>query len=267
MIFNTGGGQPLNFKVVGGTAAPAAPAENTVWVNTDAQITSWAFAPAQPESPAGGMVWIATGTNSTLAFNALKKNSIMVYPQSARQYVGGAWVSKEAQIFQGGSWISTIPYLYRSGDGCEALTGGWQARAWAASSYFTAAAPTLTRNSANMVGSLTGAANALRSGVVECIRDIDLTGYDSIKIECSATGWSGSTVEGVVFCVCDRTGTYILDRIPARLDIIPAGTGSASRAVRELDVSNVTGTWDVCLALITTESYTSSVTVHNIWLE
>ena len=46
-----GGGASLNFKVVGGTAAPASPKENTVWVNTSTAITGWAFCMEEPETP------------------------------------------------------------------------------------------------------------------------------------------------------------------------------------------------------------------------
>ena len=84
-----GGGNPLNFKVVGGTEQPANPKENMIWVNTDQKITGWVFSAEQPTEPAEGMVWIATPSPNTIAFNALKKNTVMVYPNAATQYVSG----------------------------------------------------------------------------------------------------------------------------------------------------------------------------------
>ena len=45
---NVGGGTSLNFKVVGGTSAPSNPKENTIWVNTDKEITSWHFGTEEP---------------------------------------------------------------------------------------------------------------------------------------------------------------------------------------------------------------------------
>lgn len=42
------GTSPLSFKVVGGTAAPSAPREKTIWVNTDTEIHAWDISPAQP---------------------------------------------------------------------------------------------------------------------------------------------------------------------------------------------------------------------------
>lgn len=111
-----GGSGGVNFKVVGGTTEPASPKENTIWVNTDMDITSWAFSATEPESPVAGMVWISTSTSSTVEFNALKKNAIQVYPISAKQYVGGEWVRKNASFFQSGKWVlfsTPIPNDYQ----------------------------------------------------------------------------------------------------------------------------------------------------------
>lgn len=94
----------LNFAVVGGASKPENPVENTIWVNTETEITSWSISPEQPESPTSGMVWINNGASSESAFNALKKNEIKVYPQTAKQYVGGKWADVESSIYQGGKW-------------------------------------------------------------------------------------------------------------------------------------------------------------------
>lgn len=222
-----GGGAELNFEVVGGTSAPASPKENTIWVNTDTEITSWVFSAKRPidlvdsyyvsdstsqyssallvtadlkpdttytmtfEGVAGqkfyvnenfasyksfavtsgrntvtfttkselstentsqyvsrygwvvlkntasqtsapsltklrmvegdkdidpsGMVWIYTGAASAVEFNALKKNSIQVYPMSAKQYVDGAWVDKIAKSYLDGAWNDWAYFIYRNG--------------------------------------------------------------------------------------------------------------------------------------------------------
>lgn len=76
-----------------------------------------------------GMVWILTGTSSTVPFNALKKNNITVYPMSAKQYVNGAWVDKTAKSYKNGEWVEWIPegMLYYRGNECDPVTGGWSA--------------------------------------------------------------------------------------------------------------------------------------------
>ena len=102
-LVKNGGGAPLNFKVLG-NPKPDNPKENTVWIDTDNEITSWIFSATEPAAPSEGMVWIPTGTASVAGFNALKKNGIQVYPLLAKQYVNGDWVSKTAKIYQSGEW-------------------------------------------------------------------------------------------------------------------------------------------------------------------
>lgn len=115
----------LNFKLVGGTTQPTDPSENMIWVNTDETITGWAFAPAAPADPEDGAVWIRTGLSSRVAFNAMKKNCIMLYPLKCRQYVNGAWNARSAQSYIGGEWVDWYSVqLYENGDEFPAITGG-----------------------------------------------------------------------------------------------------------------------------------------------
>ena len=109
-----GGGGGLNFKVVG-NPQPSNPKENVIWVNTDVKITGYYFSVEQPENMVNGDVWFPTGTSSSVAFNALKKNAVQVYPISAKQYVNGAWVDKTAKSYQGSKWIDWIFYILQSG--------------------------------------------------------------------------------------------------------------------------------------------------------
>ena len=125
---NTGGGGVggLNFQVIGGTTAPNNPKENTIWVNTDAEITGWVFSTAEPETASEGMVWISVGASSPVEFNALKKNNITVYPISAKQYVSGAWADVTAKSYQGGVWVDWWNgELFINGNQYEGFTGGW----------------------------------------------------------------------------------------------------------------------------------------------
>lgn len=121
-----GGGAALNFKVVG-NPQPANPKENTIWLNTDVKITGYSFAAEQPEEMQPGEVWISTGTASPVAFDALKKNTVMVYPISAKQMQNGTLVDVTAKSWQNGQWVEwiTTSYLYNSGDSCTDVGGEW----------------------------------------------------------------------------------------------------------------------------------------------
>ncbi len=171
MIFNTtGGGTALNFRVVGGSTAPANPTDNCIWINTDTSISSWVFSATKPSPAEYGMVWIATGTASGVAFNALKKNGIQVYPIAAKQYVGGAWVDVTAKSYQGGAWVEWWDgTLYSAGDEYISVTGG----------YEVVGSAVLTKNADSMYIS----SNA---GGVYTVNKVDLSGYSKVVIEWTA---------------------------------------------------------------------------------
>jgi hypothetical protein len=117
------GGPGLNFKVIG-NPQPETARENTIWVDTD-KINNYYFSSEQPENMVDYDVWFTTGSFSTVAFNALKKNGIQVYPISAKQYVSGALVRKDACCFQNGVWDYLTTYLFKDGNQFTAITGGW----------------------------------------------------------------------------------------------------------------------------------------------
>lgn len=126
MIFNMtgGGGSNLNFKVVGGVTQPIEPKENTIWINTDAEITGFVFSATEPGIPVDGVVWLVTGTSAAAPINVTKKNEVFVYPTFCFQYIGYAWVAKVAQTYQNGVWVSWKDYLFNRGTVFENRTGG-----------------------------------------------------------------------------------------------------------------------------------------------
>lgn len=107
--------QSLNFEVVG-NPKPENPKENTIWLNTDVAIPNWIFADTKPSSGNEGAVCILTGRGSACAFNALKKNAVMVNPVGAVQYISGAWNTVEIQVYQGG-WKNLLSEVVFFGNG------------------------------------------------------------------------------------------------------------------------------------------------------
>lgn len=174
---NTGGvGGGLNFRVIGGTTAPYNPRENTIWVNTDTEITSWIFSATQPETATEGLVWIHTGLASATPFNALKKNGIMVNPLTVQQFISGECVDKVAKIYQGGIWADFWNgQLYVRGDEWSPITGGWEP--YFDSSYykkgtFSKKADRITLSGANMTFIIAKPAKL-----------IDLTNFSTIDVK------------------------------------------------------------------------------------
>ena len=116
-------GASLNFSVVG-NPQPENAKENTIWIDTDAKITGWIFSATEPTEPTEGMVWIFTGAYSSGEFNAMKKNAIQVCPLSAKQFVSGAWVEKNAKSYRNGALVDWRMHLFNNGITNDALTGG-----------------------------------------------------------------------------------------------------------------------------------------------
>lgn len=116
-LHGNGGGAALTYKVVGGTAEPANPKENMIWINTDKAITSHVFSATEPGKPANGMVWFKVGSSSPVGFSATRRNPVMVYPVSAKQYDNSAWVSVTAKSYVNEAWKDWMVYLFQSGEG------------------------------------------------------------------------------------------------------------------------------------------------------
>lgn len=217
-LYGNGGSSPLNFKLVGAASAPANPGENTIWVNTGAEVTGWVFSPEAPESPAEGLVWIKTGLSSAVAFNALKKNGLRVCPIQAKQRLSGAWADKTAKSFLGGAWTDWWNgELYAAGNLYESVTGGW-------TSDETSGAPAITYGESSMTIKATAA------GVNKKVR----TGK---KIDMS--GWSTLTFQGTHENAADYNLMGLLDDGKASVASVILRDGHS------LDISSLTGEYYV----------------------
>lgn len=119
------GGGGLNFRVIGGTVHPASAKENDIWVNTSTKIESWIFSPVEPESPVAGMVWIPNGVEGSNCFNAIKKNTLLVYPAGCKQHINGAFKNVAAHIYIDGwnQFAYEREYLYNNGETSLAWVG------------------------------------------------------------------------------------------------------------------------------------------------
>lgn len=167
------GGPGLNFKVIG-NPQPETARENTVWVDTDHKITFWIFSAVRPETPQEGMVWFLTGKSSSAKFNTLRKNGVMVYPQSCEQYIDGQWVALSARVYLSGSWKSFSLYLYDNGDECMDLTGGWNTKGNISSG--------IAKNQTNMYVNLTGEPAVAGYRIRYTSQMIDLTNISRLYI-------------------------------------------------------------------------------------
>lgn len=259
---NIGGGSGgLNFKVVGGTSEPTSPKENTIWVNTGEKITSWVLSATEPATPAEGMVWIATGATSSVAFNALKKNGIFVYPNSVKQYVDGAWVDVTSMSYQGGEWKEWLLYLYKEGNECTDITGGWVAKAWRLNSNFTAKVPTLKKQS-NRMNIVYSSSDTNTSGAICVEEDVDVTLHKTLYIDYDTENSEYNSGFVSVY-VLDRDSTYLNNSV-AQMQL----KNQAARRTDSLDISNISGSFAIVISprITSVAGYTQNFNIYNVWL-
>lgn len=237
-------GTELNFEVVGGTAQPINPTENTIWVNTEEEITGWTFSATEPENPAQGHVWIIIGSASQVSFNALKENDIQVYPLSAKQYDDNTWVNVTCASYQDSAWVEWIPTsaLYYFGNQCVLTSGGWNARGWRYdSTYSGTVVPNITYNADHM--EITVPNSNTSGGVVEVVKDQDFTNVNNVTIDFEVPSIIGYKI---ILIVIKRTATYLSDAV-CSIELATQTDGQVLRKTVTLDTSGVSGAYDLAI--------------------
>ena len=243
-----GGGSELAFRVLAGLEQPARPRENDILVACEG-MTGWLFSATEPESPSDGMVWIKVGASSPAAFNAVKKNAVMIYPLAAKQYIGGSWVVKEASIYQSGEWVQFSSYwdgyYFKDGDQYEEITGGWSSEGWDNS------------GTANIGETLIVRANGNATGRMGIANPVDLTNVNTLWYN-SPNGNNGANNSGYL-CIADSKSYGSGNRV-ASATIRNAGTGS-------IDVSNLSGEHYLYLYAMGSSGATAYADIRAIWGE
>lgn len=160
--------------------------------------------------------------------------------------------------------MSYRTYLYRAGDECIGLTGGWSAYAYAASydlsttEGYRAGAPTLVKNADSMTA--TQATNAY-SGTVFPANTIDLTPYSTL---CWEGYQSGVDFGGGHLRIAATKGNNF--SMVSNKDV---KIGTNDRTVVSVDISDINGKYYPVLSVRRANSDASAVSTitENIWLE
>ena len=198
------GGAGLNFKIVGGTVQPASPKENTIWVNTDLEITGWAFDAQQPDNPETGNVWIKTGVNGNAPISAVKGKSLIIYPQSCMQWNGTEFISKDVKVYKNGQWITLKFWFLQGSEQYSGITGGWGAI------NTTGPFKSATADSSGLVFATT----SYIARNIATIAPIDFTGINTLYFSIAACEFSGNAGNGYSMNMgvhTDRTVRWSVD--------------------------------------------------------
>lgn len=237
-----GGG--LNFKVVGGLTQPTDPAENTIWGSTDAEIPDWSFSASEPSAPEEGEIWFSLGTESDAAFNALRKNTLIVYPIKCRQYVSGAWELRIAYIYKNGEWVQfsdLATYLFQAPEGAIVSF---------VSSKESAATVTIGTDKITMTYSTEmNGISAVRTKNV-----VDLTNFSVLCFRAVTTALRNTDVYSPVVCISTKafTASSRKTEFQAMVDL----TADSVEKVYTIDISAISGSYYVgCWGAQKTEIY------------
>lgn len=253
---NLGGGSGgFNFKIVGGTSEPSSPRENDIWINTDSKITSWVFSANEPENPESGMIWISTGSSSNVAFNALKKNGIHLYPISAKKYIAGGsasilgedllgemvlgstintdsqWVDVTAKSYQGGEWVEWFTGFL--GKGINKLgTPTFTVFSTDGGSF---SSKSFTQNTDGTFTLSIGASNSWINAGTFFPNKTDLSGYASLTIKYKVNSRTFDGAGHLDFCVNNAN-----DESPiATTQIANSATSINIETTKTIDISSV----------------------------
>ena len=235
-ISRKGGSNPLNFNVIGGTSAPSNPNANAIWINTSTAVTDWVFQATQP-SGAEGRVWIKTSTVSAGVFNALKKNSLYIYPAEAKQYVNGAWVSKAMKIYQNGTWKSMEMYLYNY----DKMGYTWtsEGKLMSADAGGDKSAPTITDGSGGVLN--IRQPKTYSCGIAYISQKIDLTNYKTLTFSGVISADTDHTWRARLY-IWSALGTYANDNSAAMKQANVNGTTT-------IDISSLSGSYYIGFAV------------------
>jgi hypothetical protein len=180
---NSGGGtgNAAELTIYGGTTRPAKATQNTIWIDTDVEITSYVLSSKEPETPAEGMAWIKIGNSKgSIQANApVGDNWITVYPITAKQYISGEWVNKTAKSYQNAQWVDWLVRIVPN----NSFT-------W---SVFTPSRGNVVINEDGTVA-VTGTSTNYH-GIGYTNEAFDLTGFNKMKITYTATnGYTASKI-------------------------------------------------------------------------
>lgn len=169
-----------------------------------------------------------------------------------------------------------ILILYDHGYSNDAVTGGWQGRGWRASwakPQDLAVAPTITIGSTTIKASLP-AQNKDAQGVLETVKDIDLTHYSKLTVVFKRVYNKGSWAS-IGIAVGDRTAEQMSYSGWREVAAHRADEGDDSNSVTELveatftlDTTNINQKCNIFIALITPVSTgLTEVEIAQVYLE
>lgn len=112
------GAQPgINIKIVGGTIQPSTATDNTIWVNTDANVSGCIISPTKPQDITTGMVWLESANAGSEVYIG-NSSKVLLHISGCYLYKESVWTPVDGMLYSSESWkaIDTTTYLIKNGD-------------------------------------------------------------------------------------------------------------------------------------------------------
>ena len=149
--------------------------------------------------------------------------------------------------------VDTKLYLYKLGDECTTITGGWNGRASAGSGTNTGS---FTKSDDRMVLISSGGGSWVFT-IVETAKPISLTGYSKLKAEVLAPNTNSS-----IYCDFGISTEPVNDHYNNTTSIVQSGK-SADIVTIEIDITGYQGSYYVDLLA----DVGNTLHIYKVWLE
>ena len=219
-----------------------------------------------------GDVWITTRASTPVQFNALKKNSIQLCPQSAKQYVGGEWVPKSAGIYQCSKWIELLnSEIYKNGtfysDFVKTDTSNFGGYTQGVSAGKDKGSVTFNTSDIYIYASeVSGGNNSIQFFGTKDI--VNMSGYSELKVEFSSINISDQNLElNWMVISASPEKNFPGDGVGAAYKKLNASANTSSTIVHTIDVSNIEQAYVVITAHQYTGGHNTNARITKIWLE
>lgn len=221
----------LSLNVYTSPTLPEIGEANDIVIISETPMTNWRMSPDAPNGipRTDGDVWIQYSVKGS-TFDVLNNNSMMITTLSAKQYVDGKWVDREAMSYQNGQWVAWTIILYDHGVIGESAGSLVQTGIKYGGD---AGSCTLTIGETNVrIGTYAGL-----GALVYFTKKVDLTAFQKLYFYGSVVDKKG---DGSTRC-CIGVWKAMPTSTDASTEATAAMTGYRALGLHELNIANVSG--------------------------
>ena len=265
--FRGGGGSRLNYSVVGGTSQPAAPKENTIWINTAVTISGYIFQPAQPTAHQG-RVWIQINFSAPVVTSNLIKSPLILGTTLGREmirlpilgiqiYNNSTWVNVNAHMYENGVWTqvsSSALTIYNGGASVSNMGTLTSAYARGLNATTSISGGVIKQQAQRQTGITNGAKGDYGS------TPVNLTNFTTLTVNVAAVAGSPYSYQ-VGFISNTTNATWAI--YYWNFSNWVAQTTYTAAGVKTIDISALTGNYYFAMSMTTKDGY-DALTYQNI---